>query len=520
LLVLEVTRRAAGMGMFITCAIFSIYPVVAGHMPGFMRGIEFSIYQTAVFHALGRGSLLGIATDVFGSLLIGFMLFGVVLVVSGGGKFFLNLAFSLFGTQRGGPAKVAVFASSLFGSISGSAIANVVTTGTITIPTMKKAGYPPHYAAAIEACASCGGCVMPPIMGSVAFLMAAWLGVPYFQVALAALIPGLLYFFVLFLQVDAFAARENLKGLNKSEIIPVRKVLKDGFPFFLGFAVLIYFMYLGRDSQSPYAASFAVLLACMARKSSRLQLKDFFRLFEEAGKILTMLLGIMAGVGFLIGSFDVTGMGSAFSSEMIALAGGNLVLLLIFGAIANLILGTGLSITACYIFLAIVLAPALTRVGLNTMAVHLFIIYWAVASNLTPPVAWPAYLAAIIGKASPNKTAFTAMKLGIVVYLMPFFFVTRPEIVLQAPLIETIQPLMTVIIGCGLMAGGLGGYLLFFGTLSTYQRYIFFLAGLLLMIPGSITDVIGLGILVLIFILGLLRKSAQKSQIQMKGGEL
>ncbi len=194
LLVLEVTRRAAGMGMFITCAIFSIYPVVAGHMPGFMRGIEFSIYQTAVFHALGRGSLLGIATDVFGSLLIGFMLFGVVLVVSGGGKFFLNLAFSLFGTQRGGPAKVAVFASCLFGSISGSAIANVVTTGTITIPTMKKAGYPPHYAAAIEACASCGGCVMPPIMGSVAFLMAAWLGVPYFQVALAALIPGLLYF--------------------------------------------------------------------------------------------------------------------------------------------------------------------------------------------------------------------------------------------------------------------------------------------------------------------------------------
>lgn len=512
LIVLEATRRAAGLGMFITCAVFALYPTFSKYMPGFLRGIDFPLYDTAVFHALGRGSLLGIATGVFGTLLVGFMFFGVVLVVSGGGHFFLNLAFSLFGTRRGGPAKVAVFGSSLFGSISGSAIANVITTGSITIPTMKKAGYPPHYAAAIEACASTGGTMMPPIMGSVAFLMAAWLGIPYFRVAIAAAIPGLLYYLVLFLQVDAFAAKTNLRGLKKSEIIPLGEVLKDGFPFFLGFAALIYYMYLGREAQSPYVASLAVLLACTIKKSTRLRAKDFFRLLEEGGKTLSMLLAIMAGVGFLIGSFDVTGMGSAFSSEMIGLAGGSIVLLLILGAIANLILGTGLSITACYIFLAIVLAPALTRVGLNTIAVHLFIIYWAVASNLTPPVAWPAYIAAVIAGSSPNKTAFLAMKLGVVVYLIPFFFVTRPALVLQAPLLEVFQPLVTVIIGCGLMAGGLAGYLHFYGELSTYKRLVVFAAGLLLMIPGWVTDLVGVALLVLFVFLGLVKGSSQRNR--------
>ena len=512
LIVLEATRRAAGLGMFITCAIFALYPTFSKYMPGFLRGIHFPLYDTAVFHALGRGSLLGIATDVFGTLLVGFMLFGVVLVASGGGQFFLNLAFSLFGTQRGGPAKVAVFGSALFGSISGSAIANVITIGSVTIPTMKKAGYPPNYAAAIEACASTGGTIMPPIMGSVAFLMAAWLGIPYYKVAIAAAVPGLLYYLVLFLQVDAFAAKANLEGMKKSEITPLRKVLKEGFPFFFGFATLMYYMYLGKENQSPYVASLAVILGCFIKKSTRMKAKDFFRLIEEGGKTLSMLLGIMAGVGFLIGSFDVTGIGSAFSSEMIGLAGGSIVLLLILGAVANLILGTGLSITACYIFLAIVLAPALTRVGLNNIAVHLFIIYWAVAGNLTPPVAWPAYIAAIIAGSSPNRTALLAMKLGVVVYLIPFFFVTRPALVLQAPLLEVIQPLITVIIGCGLMAGGLSGYLHLYGELSPYKRVLVSAAGLLLMIPGWVTDLIGVGLLAVLVILGLFRRSQRHTR--------
>jgi TRAP transporter 4TM/12TM fusion protein len=510
LIVLEASRRAAGMEMFCACLLFAFYPTFAGHMPGFLRGIQFPVYNTAVFHALGRASIIGISTDVFGSLLVGFMVFGVVLVISGGGKFFVDLAFALFGTQRGGPAKVAVFASTLFGSISGSAIANVVTIGSITIPMMKKSGYPGYYAAAIEACASTGGTIMPPVMGSVAFLMAAWLGMPYYKVAVAAAIPGILYYLVLFLQVDAYAARENLKGLPKSEIPHLGQVMKNGLPFCLGFATLVFYMFLGRESQAPFIASIIVILAAMVRKSTRLHAKGFFKLFEEAGQTLSMLLGIMAGVGFLIGSFDVTGLGSAFSSEMINLAGGSLVLLLILGALANLILGTGLSITACYIFLAIVLAPALTRVGLNPIAVHLFVIYWAVASNLTPPVAWPAYIAAVIAGAPPNKTAFHAMKLGIVIYLIPFFFVIRPALVLQAPFLEIIEPLAATVIGCALMAGGIAGYLLRFGRLNGYQRVTFFIAGFLLIIPGWQTDLIAVVACLVIFLARLVVKKEAK----------
>jgi TRAP transporter 4TM/12TM fusion protein len=506
LIVLEASRRAAGIEMFWAALLFAFYPTFAGHMPGFLKGIQFSVYNTAVFHALGRASLLGVSTDVFGTLLIGFMVFGVVLVISGGGKFFVDLAFALFGTQRGGPAKVAVFGSTLFGSISGSAIANVVTIGSITIPTMKKAGYPDYYAGAIEACASTGGTIMPPVMGSVAFLMAAWLGIPYYKVAIAAAIPGLLYYSVLFLQIDAYAARQNLKGLQKSEIPRLGHVLKNGLPFCLGFFVLLFFMFLGREAQSPFVASAVVILAAMVRKDTRLNFKDFFKLLEEAGQTLSMLLGIMAGVGFIIGSFDVTGLGSAFSSEMINLAGGNLILLLFLGALANLILGTGLSITACYIFLAIVLAPALTRVGLNPIAVHLFIIYWAVASNLTPPVAWPAYIAAVIAGAPPNKTAFYAMKLGIVVYLIPFFFVLRPALVLQAPFLELIEPLVSTVLGSALMAGGLAGYLLIFGSLNTFQRITFFVAGLLLIIPGWFTNAVAIGICLVIVVARLIKK--------------
>lgn len=512
LIVLEASRRAAGVEMFYACLLFAFYPTFAGYMPGFLQGIQFPVYNTAVFHALGRASIIGISTDVFGSLLIGYMVFGVALVISGGGKFFVDLAFALFGTQRGGPAKVAVFGSTLFGSISGSAIANVVTIGSITIPTMKKAGYPAYYAGAIEACASTGGTIMPPVMGSVAFLMAAWLGMPYYKVALAAAIPGILYYLVLFIQVDAYAARENLKGLQKSEIPPLGQVLKTGLPFCLGFAALVFFMFLGREAQAPFIASVIVIMMAMMRKSTRLHAKDFLKLFEESGQTLSMLLGIMAGVGFLIGSFDVTGLGSAFSSEMINLAGGNLALLLILGALANLILGTGLSITACYIFLAIVLAPALTRVGLNPIAVHLFVIYWAVASNLTPPVAWPAYIAAVIAGAPPNKTAFQAMKLGIVVYLIPFFFVIRPALVLQAPFLDILEPLVTTVVGCTLMAGGLAGYLLFFGRINSYERIAIFIAGFLLIIPGWETDLIAVGICVGVFVVRFLSKKGERDR--------
>lgn len=496
---LEVLRRATGMGMFITSLIFALYPTVAGMMPGMFEGIELSVYKTAVFHALGRGSLLGIATSVFGDLLVGFMLFGTTLIITGGGKFFLDFALSLFGKYRGGPAKVSVVASAFFGSISGSAIANVVTTGSVTIPAMKKAGYAPYFAAAVEACASNGGTITPPIMGSVAFLMAAWLGLPYYQIMIAAAVPAILYFMVLFLQVDAYAARYGLKGIAKCDIPHAGRVLVHGWPFMLSFAILLYVIYLGREGQSPFVAT-ACLLA-MAWTLKRFRLRDFFGFFESAGQLLSMIMAIMAGVGFIIGSFDLTGVGPAFSSEMIMLAGGNMLLLVLLGAIANLILGAGLSITACYIFLAVVLAPALTRGGLNPVAVHLFIIYWAVASNLTPPVAFPAYTASVIAGASPNKTAWQAMKLGIAAYMVPFFFVARPGLVMQAPFIHALFPLCTTFFGLAVMACGLGGYLLKLGALSTVQQALCFISGLLFAIPEWRSSIAGGVLFGIVFLL-------------------
>jgi TRAP-type uncharacterized transport system fused permease subunit len=262
-----------------------------------------------------------------------------------------------------------------------------------------------------------------------------------------------------------------------------------GWPFIASFCVLLYVIYLGRDAQAPFHASAFLLIVMVIR--GKFHLKDLYPLFENAGQLLGMIMAIMAGVGFIIGSFDLTGVGPAFSSEMIMLAGENIVLLVVLGAIANIILGAGLSITACYIFLAVVLAPALTRAGLNVIAVHLFIIYWAVASNLTPPVAFPAYTASVIAEASPNRTAWQAMKLGIVVYLVPFFFVARPGIILQAPPLQVIIPLFTIIFGLVLMAGGLGGYLLKLGRLGTPERVLFFFSGLMLSVPGFTTDFIG-----------------------------
>jgi len=242
LLAFEAIRRVGGPALFTVASLFACYPMIADRMPGMLQAIYFSPGLTVRFHALGLDSLLGLPMQVVGRLVIGFIIFGAVLVATGGGKFFIDVASALFGTQKGGPAKVSIFASALFGSLSGSVISNVVTTGSITIPAMKKAGYPAHYAAAIEACASTGGSLMPPVMGSVAFLMASFLNIPYLTVAIAALIPSILYYFGLYMQVDAYARRNNLKGVDKSQIPRIKIVLKEGWPYIFAFVVLVYLL--------------------------------------------------------------------------------------------------------------------------------------------------------------------------------------------------------------------------------------------------------------------------------------
>ena len=439
------------------------------------------------------------------------MFFGVVLVASGGGQFFLNLAFSLFGTQRGGPAKVAVFGSALFGSISGSAIANVITIGSVTIPTMMKAGYPPNYAAAIEACASTGGTIMPPIMGSVAFLMAAWLGIPYYKVAIAAAVPGLLYYLVLFLQVDAFAAKANLKGMKRSEITPLRKVLKEGFPFFFGFATLMYYLYLGKENQSPYVASLAVILGCTIKKSTRMKAKDFFRLIEEGGNV----------------QHAPGNNGRRWISHR---------LLRCYRHWFCFFIGDDRSRRREY-------RPAADPGGCRESdpwhrAEHYGLLHlFGHRFSSRTDKGWPeqhrgAPLHHLLGRGRqsdttrcmaglyrsdhsrffPQQDCLPCDEIGCGCLPDSFLFChsTGPRV--TAPLLEVIQPLITVIIGCGLMAGGLSGYLHLYGELSPYKRVFVSAAGLLLMIPGWVTDLIGVGLLVVLVILGFFRRSQRHTR--------
>ncbi|MFC2032256.1 TRAP transporter permease [Chloroflexota bacterium] len=483
LIVLETVRRVGGNILLAICIIFALYPTFAGHLPGLLQGFQLSLWNTLSYHAMGLSSLMGLTTGIFGLLLVGFMFFGVVLITTGGGQFFINIAYALFGTQRGGPAKVSIFSSALFASISGSVIANVVTTGSITIPAMKKVGYPAHFAAAVEACASTGGTITPPIMGATAFIMAAWLNMPYFQVAIAAAIPAFLYYVALFTQVDAYAATHKLVGIDRSKVPSLTKTILHGWPFILSFATLLYFMYLRRESQAPFMASGIMLLSAMLQKHTRIYLKDFLRLLEEAGRVLSMIMPLLAGIGFIVGSFAVTGLGLAFSSEVVHLAGDNWILLLALGAIGSFVLGMGMTVTACYIFLALVLAPALIALDFNPLAVHLFVIYWGVASFITPPVALGAYTASTIAGASSSRTGFQAMRLGIVVYLVPFIFVLNPALVLQGSLSQLALLLPTALVGIWLIGSGLEGYVLGLGRMLIIPRVITFIAGLGLAVP-------------------------------------
>ena len=517
LLVLEAARRSSGTVLTLICAVFALYPSFADHMPGFLRGAQLTIDNVVAYHALGNSSLLGVTMRIFGRLIAGYLIFGAVLVVTGGGKFFLDVAYALVGTQRGGAAKIAIVASSFFASISGSVTANVITTGSVTIPAMKKAGYPPHFAGAIEAAASTGGTITPPVMGAVGFIMASWLGIPYFQVALAAAIPSFLYYLALFFQVDAYAVKHQLKGLTKTEVPPLILTLKKGWYYVFSFVVLIYMMYLRKEGQAPFVASAILLATAMMNRETRLYPLDFFKLFLDMARILAYITALLTAIGFVVGSLAVTGLGPAFSSEAIALAGGNLILLLIIGAFSCFVLGMGMTVTACYIFLAILLVPALISVGLNPVAAHLFVIYWGLSSAITPPVAIGAYAASGIAKASPIKTGFQAMRLGIVIYMVPFMFVLSPVLVLQGPLEALIVPLLTAVFGIILLAASLESYLLGFGRLKATQRVPIFFSALLLTTPGWETDLMGGGLIAVLLLIHLVARSrSRRKRIPLK----
>ncbi len=456
--VLEALRRTGGAILAGIVLVVSLYPVVAESVPGLIRGAERPFLDTMAFHMFSVESAFGIPMRAFGEIVVGFIVFGVALNYTGGGKFFNDIAFAMVGRYRGGAAQVGVISSMLQGSISGSVISNVVSSGVVTIPAMKRTGFSSGYAGGVEAVASTGAVLMPPVMGSTAFVMASFLNKPYAEIALAALVPGLLFYFGLAVQIDAYAARRRLMGLGSSEIVGVRETMKAGWPYVLVFAVLIYLMLeQNREAMAPFWAT-ALMLAINQLLPTRMTAAMVLDFLVATGRGLAELTSILVGAGLIIGAFTMTGLAGTLVNDLVFMAGGAPFVLLIMGAITSFIFGLGMTVTACYIFLAIVLAPALVKQGMDPMAVHLFILYWGMVSFITPPVALAAFAAAPIARASQWVIGWEAMKLGSVIYFVPFLFVYNPELLLKGAPFDVVTTIISSFVGVFFFASGLQGY--------------------------------------------------------------
>lgn len=506
IMVVEAMRRCGGLGVFLSFLFFAVYPLFAGYMPGLLEGMQRSFWDTAISYALGTGGLLGIATQAFGGIVLSFMFFGAVLLATGGGKAFMAIAAAIMGNRKGGAAKVSIVTSSLFGMLSGSAIANIITTGSITIPAMKRAGYPSHFAAAVEASASNGGSVLPPVMGIVAFLMPAILGISYFEVISAAAIPAVLFYVGLFLQVHFHSEVHDIRGDDSFEVPPWSQVLKDVWPYVFALLVLMYFLYLGLDGRAPVIAAIVLIAITMLRKSTRLDGAGFFNLLLDAAKQLSMIMAILAGVGFVIGSFTLTGLGHSIAHEIGILAGDNVPLLLALAAVASFVLGMGMTGVAVYIFLVIVVVPVLADSDIPPLAIHLYLFYWGLTAMLTPPVCIGSYTAAMVAGADLTKTAVQAVRLSIAWYLLPIAFVVSPAMVLQGSLVEAIHPILSFLVGIAFVSGGFEGYFFKIGRLVVLQRWLFVVGGALACFPIWWTQGPGLALIAVGLVVSLVGK--------------
>ena len=506
-LTLEATRRAGGWILFFFVLFFALFPTFAEHMP-LIAGRQAPFLEVMSYSVLSAESSFGIPMTAFGTLVIGFILFGAVLQHTGGGAFFNDLALALVGGFRGGAAKVAIFASGFMGSMSGSVISNVLTTGAVSIPAMRKTGFSARYAAATEACASTGGVLMPPIMGATAFIMASFLSRPYVDIAVAAAIPSLLYYFGLFVQVDAYAARRRLVGMARQDLPRLGETLRRGWMYLLVFAVLIYMMVAWRmDKEAPFYATGLLLLINQLVPEHRFTWPGFVGMIVGVGKALAELVAILLGVGLIIGAFAQTGIGGTVVNDLVFLAGGSTIMLLLMGAVTAFIFGMGMTVTACYIFLAVVLAPALVDAGLNQLAVHLFILYYGMVSYITPPVALGAFAAATMARTGPMGVGLEAMRLGGVIYVAPFFFVLNPALIGEGSAYAVVVTLATALVGVTFLGSGLQGYVPLVGRLpgglaGQALRLLLVLGGLFCAAPGgawiglSHLALTGLGILV------------------------
>lgn len=527
LLVLEATRRIVGLPITLIAVIFLLYAKFGNFIPGMLGTPGFSLKRIVGHMYLTTEGLFGMPLGVAASFVFLFILFGAFLHSTGLGKFFIDLALGAAGKYVGGPAKVAVLASGFFGTISGSSVANTVSTGTFTIPLMKSVGYRSSFAGAVEAASSTGGQIMPPIMGAAAFIMAQFLGVGYIDIAKAALIPALLYYLAVGFMVHMEAKRLGLKGIPKERLPKPWIVLRQGGYLLIPIIVLVYLLLQGYTplKSAYYCILTTVVLSLVANNwkawasagpsnmslteslwdSNRLSIKSILQAMENGGRLALGVSAACACTGFVIGVVTLTGVGLKLANAILALSAGSFALTLVLTMLSSIILGMGLPTTAKYIVLATIAAPAIQSFGVPMLAAHLFIMYFGILADLTPPVALAAYAAAGIARAEPNATGFMAVKLALAGFIIPYIFCYNPALLMiDASNLQIAFYVGTAIIGIAALSFASVGYWL--RNLFIWERLIMVGAAISLITPGISTDAVGLGLMLLVYILQKINK--------------
>jgi len=515
LIVLEASRRTTGPAVPLIAVFFILYAIFGPYLPDYFAHRGYSIKRLSTYLALSTDGIFGVPLGVSANFILLFILYGALLRKTGAGQFFTDVAFALTGGTRGGPAKAAVASSTFFGMISGSSVANTVTTGSFTIPLMKRTGYPDYFAAGVEASSSTMGQIMPPIMGAAAFIMAEFLAVPYIKVCIAAAIPASLAFFSTFMQVHFRAVSLGLSGISRADLPSIRGAFAAGWHHLFSIFILIYFL---MQNYSPERAVFwaimttittSFLMALVRREPLDLLGRYILEGLKEGATGAVEVAAACAAAGIIIGSITMTGLGIQFSSIVIDASMGHLYLALPFTMVACLFLGMGVPTTAQYVIISSLVAPALIQMGVLAMSAHLFILYFGTRADITPPVALAAYAGAGVAGSNPWKTGLSAFQLGIAGFIIPFMFVYSPELILVGSPLRIILATATAAFGIVCLAAGVQKCLMIQAT--WYEAVLLIVIALLLIKPGIPTDAAGIGLFAIVFVLQWIRKKRLKN---------
>jgi TRAP transporter 4TM/12TM fusion protein len=492
LAVIEAARRAIGWTLAVLIILSFFYAVYSNHFPGFLRSTGFSYPMALGWMYLSAEGFWGMIIGIVSTIVAGFIIFGSFLKALGASQFFSDLALGSAGYLRGGAAKAAVIASTFFGTISGSTAANVATTGQITIPLMKRTGYGKNFAGAVEATASLGGMFMPPVMGATAFLIAEFLQMSYWSVCVAAFLPAIAYYATLLTQVDLEAAKKGLEGLPRESLPSLKKTLMGGWQYLLPFALLLFFLGILRYSAQTaiiYTLA-ALILVSSFKKESRLTPKKLINALEDSGRAMMPIIPLCASIGILIGAIQMTGAGTRFTSELLTISGGNLMVILLMTGLAAFILGMGMTAVGVYILTVVLLAPALIKAGVVPIAAHMFLFYFGCLSFITPPVCVDAFIAAGISGGHPFRTGFRAMRLGFAAYLVPWAFIFNPGILMVGSPQQIVTTFFFVTLGAVAVGSAFEGFLL--TNLKWWERILLALSGICIFIPNIVSRGFGL----------------------------